>query len=306
MHTFLVALLPVMMIIITGFVLKQLNLPGSDAWRGVERITYFVLFPSLLVSTLAQRKLHGLPWQEMLQIIALVLILASVVLIAWYKLFSNSSGSTFTSIFQGGVRFNTYITLSVAYSLYGEQGLMLASVVAGFMIVIVNVLCVLAFAIWGGSARSGVRAFFKEVVTNPLIVACVVGLFLSSSGIGLNRYLGDALQMLGRAALPLGLLTVGAALNLRALRYHAMPIVISSLVQFGLKPLAIYLAFMQFGLNGVAAAVIFIAFTTPTSPSSFILARQLGGDAETMVSIITFQTLLGFVAMPLLALVLLV
>jgi predicted permease len=44
---------------------------------------------------------------------------------------------------------------------------------------------------------------------------------------------------------------------------------------------------------------------SPTAPSAYILARQLGGDTEAMASIITFQTLLAFLAMPVIALIVL-
>jgi hypothetical protein len=52
------------------------------------------------------------------------------------------------------------------------------------------------------------------------------------------------------------------------------------------------------GLGGAAAGALAIALATPTSTSSYILARQLGGDAPAMASIITFQTLAAFLVMP--------
>jgi predicted permease len=106
---------------------------------------------------------------------------------------------------------------------------------------------------------------------------------------------------MGRAALPLGLLAVGAALKLEAIHGHLKSISIASLFQFGLKPLIAVLLISQTGLSGIAAGVIIISFMTPTAVSSYILARQLGGDTQTMASIITFQTLLAFLLMPILA-----
>ena len=103
------------------------------------------------------------------------------------------------------------------------------------------------------------------------------------------------------AALPFGLLAVGAALKPEVIRGHIKPIMIASIVQFGLKPLLVALLIAEIGLSGVAAGVLIIAFIVPTAPSAYILARQLGGDTEAMASIITFQTLLAFLLMPLLA-----
>jgi hypothetical protein len=143
-------------------------------------------------------------------------------------------------------------------------------------------------------------SFIREILGNPLIIACFIGWFLSLSGIGLPYITGDILEIVGRAALPFGLLAVGAALKPTGIREHFGPIVYSSIAQFGLKPLLTSSMVLYTGLSGVAGAVLVIAFITPTAPSAYILARQLGGDTETMASIITVQTLLAFLMMPLL------
>jgi predicted permease len=226
------------------------------------------------------------------------------VLIIFRKALSKNN-ATFTSIFQGGVRFNTYITLAVAQSLYGAMGLAMGSVAAGFMIVLINLWCISVFVIWGKASYQGLLQFVKEIVGNPLIIGCTIGWFLSLSGIGLPIVVGDILEIVGRAALPFGLLAVGAALKLEGIKGHFSPIIISSIVQFGLKPLVTAVLVSYTGLNGVAAAVLIIAFMTPTAPSAYILARQLGGDTETMASIITVQTLIAFLIMPVLGALLL-
>ncbi len=82
---------------------------------------------------------------------------------------------------------------------------------------------------------------------------------------------------------------------------HIKPIVLSSVVQFGLKPMIAALLIFYNGLNGIAVGVLIIAFMTPIDPSAYILAQQLGGDTEAMASIITLQTLLAFLIMPLIA-----
>ena len=79
----------------------------------------------------------------------------------------------------------------------------------------------------------------------------------------------------------------------------------SSLVQFVLKPAAAAALIHYSGVSGVAAVVLILVFITPTAPSAYILARQLGGDTETIASIITVQTLMAFLAMPFIAMLLL-
>ncbi len=301
MGSFATALTPVLVLILVGFGLKRAAFLPEDTWPGMEKLTYFVLFPALLVETLANQSLEGVPWPGMLVVVAGTLAIAAMALVLWYRIRSSLDGPTFTSIFQGGVRFNTYIALAVAQAFFGSEGLALAAVAAGLMIVLINLLCVFVLIMYGNAAIRGLTPYVREVAGNPLVLGCAMGWFLSLSEIGLPGLSEEILEMVGRAALPFGLLAVGAALKPEAVPGHAGSIAISSIVQFGLKPASAVLLIYSVGLSGVAAAVVLVAFMVPTAPSAYILARQLGGDAEAMASIITFQTLLAFLVMPLIA-----
>src|SRR5210317_444321 len=137
MNAFTAALVPIIVLIILGYVLKRARFLSEEAWSGIEKLTYFILLPALLIRTLGKQTLVGTPWPLILAVIAGTLILSAAVLISLRR-FRNINDATFTSIFQGGVRFNTYITLAVAQSLFGIKGLAMASIAAGFMIVLIN------------------------------------------------------------------------------------------------------------------------------------------------------------------------
>lgn len=304
MGAFTNALVPVLMLILAGQALNRTGFLPKETWPGIEKLTYYFLFPALLVRSLGRQSLEGVAWLPMLIVVAGTLAVAITALVLWHRLRASVSDYTFTSVFQGGVRFNTYIAFAVAESLYGPEGLALGAVAAGFMIVLINISCVTTLTHWGSTSEKGITIIFREIVKNPLLMGCVAGILLSVSGIGVSGMADSVLEIAGRAALPLGLLAVGAALRLDLVRGHLGPITVSSTVQFGLKPLAASLLVLALGLKGVVAGVLLIFFICPTATSGYILARQLGGDTETIASIITSQTLLAFLVMPLLSMVL--
>ena len=82
-------------------------------------------------------------------------------------------------------------------------------------------------------------------------------------------------------------------------------IAVSSAIQFGLKPATTLALLMLTGLSGVAANALLIAFMVPTASSGYILARQLGGNTEAMAAIITVQSVLAAVVLPILGVMLL-
>jgi len=298
---FLIGLSPVMALIIIGYLLRKTAFLPDAAWGGIEKLTYYILFPSLLIYTLSRQNLQGSDWHSMLLVIVVTLLSAAMLLVLWHLLSRSHSDATFTSVFQGGVRFNTYIALAAAQGLYGAAGLAAGSVVVGFMVVLINIACVSVFVIWGNNAARSIQAFGRELLINPLIIACIIGWGLGLSGLGLPGFSEEILEIIGRAALPLGLLAVGAALRLDMIKGHSGAIVKSSLVQFLLKPAMAATLIHYSGLNGVAAVVLILVFMTPTAPSAYILARQLGGDTETMASIVTMQTIMAFLLMPVIA-----
>lgn len=304
MTTYLTALTPIISLILLGYVLKRIQFISNEAWSGMERLTYYVLFPALLISTLGKQSIGDIPWQSIMIASVATLLITAVVLIAVRPLLT-TSGSLFTSIFQGGIRFNTYIMFAVAFALFGERGLEVGSVAAGFMIVLINLLCIIIFAIWGKCAFQGYRQIFKELIANPLIIGCMIGWALSLTGIGLPGVTADIMEIIGRATLPFGLLAVGAGLRIGHMHNHLSAITYSSLAQFGLKPLLVITIATWLSLDDISTAVLVISFMVPTASSAYILAKQLGGDTDAMASIITAQTILGFLLMPLIGALLL-
>lgn len=292
------ALIPILAPILLGFFLKRADFLSEQSWSDLEKLTYFVLFPSLLVHTLGKQRIAEVPWPGILITVAVTLSAAAACLVVWHWLRQEVTGPTFTSIFQGGVRFNTYIALAVAGAFFGAEGLAMGAIVVGFMIVLINLFCIAALSVWGSASVRGFLPLSRAVLGNPLILACAAGWTLSLTGIGVPGVTADVLEVIGRAALPFGLLAVGAALQPAALRGHIRPSLISSVIQFGFKPLMAAVLIAATGLTGAAAGAVAIALVTPTATSSYILARQLGGDAPAMASIITFQTLAAFAVMP--------
>ena len=143
-----------------------------------------------------------------------------------------------------------------------------------------------------------VLAVLKQLVINPWIQGAAIGIFLNISGIGLHSSLNASLDLFGRAAFPIGLMLVGAGLSFKGIQNAWELIFTSLIVQFLIKPISAVLLINLFEIERVAALVILVFLSVPTAPASYILARKLGGDAPAMAAIITVQTLLAFITLP--------
>ncbi|MDX1809649.1 MAG: AEC family transporter [Sulfurospirillaceae bacterium] len=283
-------LIPIFSLILLGYFLKRIKFPATDFWPLADKLTYYVLMPSLLVYKLSNAKVdlsHTINLVGTALSSIIVVFLTLVVL----NLIIKFDNRAFTSIIQGGVRFNSYVLLAFVDSVYGDKGLVLAAIVMAFVIPFINVLCISTFAIYTRHRDFSFRAFFKTVAKNPLILACLVGGIVNYSDIAMPAVIFRAFGVLSNAALPMGLLSVGVGLELRYLHAAKSELVVATIAKLFYFPAVIYGIGMLFGLSGMPLSIAVIFGAMPTAVSGYILARELGGDVMLMASIITLQTL---------------
>ena len=146
---------------------------------------------------------------------------------------------------------------------------------------------------------SGARRLLIALASNPLILAILAGLALNLTGIGRPPVLGPLLEILGQAALPLGLLAVGAGINLSAVHGSARLLATATLLKLAVMPLLAWSLCQAVGLQGLGAFATILLNAMPTASAAYILARQLGGNAPLMAAIITVETGVALVSLPL-------
>ena len=297
MAEILSSLLPIFALIVLGALFRASGFLDAGFWRPAEKLTYFILLPALLIENLATADLAALPLYGPALII-LVSLLVTLALLLRLRRQIAPSGPEFTSVLQGAIRFNSYIGLAAAAALYGKPGLTVAAIAILALVPVGNTISVLALARYGSGKAPGAWATARAVIGNPLILACLIGAALGLSRTGLPFGAAPLLHILGTAALPLGLLAVGAALDFASFRANPREIAASVAAKLVAVPILSWASGRLLGIGGVTLAVTILFQALPTAPSSYIMARQLGGDATLMAAILTVQTLASVVTLP--------
>jgi len=294
------ALLPVFLLIVLGFVLKRTLMRLETQWHGLERLTYYVLFPMLLIQTLVKADLTKVPVAGVGGALLLSALVMSLLCLALRPALARLGvdGPAFTSIFQGAVRWQTFVALSVSANLYRDAGLALASVAMVAIIPLVNVFSVSVLAHYARPEQRSVRAIVMTVVKNPLIWACAIGLAVNVLHLPLPKIWHEVADALGRSSLAIGLLVTGAGLHLEGLLRPSVGAAVGVFLKLIVMPvLAVALA-LWFGLSGANLVIVAACSAVPASSSAYVLARQMGGDAPLLAQIITLQTILAAITMP--------
>jgi hypothetical protein len=300
MAVVIAALLPVFLLIVLGFILKRSLMPLETQWHGLERLTYYVLFPMLLIQTLVKADLTKVPVAGVGGALLVSAMLMSMLCLALRPLLARYAvdGPAFSSIFQGAIRWQTYVALAVSSNLYGDVGLALASVAMVAIIPLVNVLSVAVLAHYASPKKQPVGAIVMTVVRNPLIWACAIGLALNVSHIPLPRIWHEVADALGRSSLAIGLLVTGAGLHLEGMFRPSIAASVAVFLKLILMPVMAVALALWFGLTGSNLAIVTACSAVPASSSAYVLARQMGGDAPLLAQIITLQTIVAAITMP--------
>ncbi len=285
------SLIPIFALIIFGYLFKKISFPSHDFWPMADKLTYYILMPSLLILTLSQAKFENNSFELILSsTLAIFLTLLTLVI---FNKFNQTNSSSFTSVVQGGIRFNTYVFLALSGSIFGSEGLVIAAIIISFAIPILNIFCISIFAIYSDNQKINILFILKSIFKNPLIIASIIGVLINILGFQMPLSLENFLKILSAAALPLGLLSIGYALVLKDIKSAKKDMLVSIIAKFIVLPAFIFFISKYLELDALAISVLVLFAIMPTAPSSFILARELKGDLQLITSIITVQTILA-------------
>jgi len=294
MLPFLQALLPVVIIVAIGRVLAWRQVISLEGWRGIERVSYYLLFPALIIREIARAPLETAPWGLALALIGAQLVLGAVGLLANVSRGTPAKGS----IIQSNVRWTAFVALSLAGALFGGEGLALVAVSAAAMIPIANILSVGALTKFADAAPGRTPNVMRDLATNPLIIACIIGIALNLMKIAPTGVVDTTFGLLGQSVIALGLLTAGAGVDFQALKRAGSRTLVWSLIRLIGLPLAALGFGFLLNLPPLHILIAVICTATPTATNCYILAKQLGGDAPLSANLIAVQTVLSILTMP--------
>ena len=295
---------PVFLLIILGNFLRRIKVPDISFWEINDKLCYWVLIPALLFHYISQINLSS----EMLYSYSVIIYVGFFIAILTVLILGKLLGyppERWTSILQGAVRQNAFIALAITGSLFGDEGLKIASIFMLIYVPSINIIIVTTMVMNFGQSKKNASnneliTVFVELSKNPFILAMITGLIFSIIQSEKLKVIIDTSGLLGSAALPIMLLTIGAKIKVRDLALTITPIIISNFLKLLALPLIAFFVANYLGLSEIEVVVAVIFAAVPTAVSSHTLARQFGADDQLMTSIITTQVILSFITIPIL------
>ncbi len=200
---------------------------------------------------------------------------------------------------QGVFRANTAIIgLAFCANAYGPKGLAIGALYAGAMTILFNILGVITLS---QSLQPGLRmkwgATIKQIVKNPLIIGIVAGLIYKNSIGTLPITFLQTGQFLADISLPVALICAGATFDLKSMFKTSDISIWASFGRLIIAPVVTIIVGKLWGLPTMEFGVLFMMSASPVAAASYVMVRNMGGNATAAANILGMTTFVGmFVA----------
>ncbi|EPF71012.1 AEC family transporter [Acinetobacter rudis] len=287
---------PSIALIVLGFYLKRTKVLELNFWDGAEKLNYYILFPSLLFLSLAKANTQISQMSTVLGIIFVLMFLltTTVYLVAWIR---HTPVARIGVYVQSLLRFNTYIGLSIATTLNNPEVKSLLINILAIAIPAVNVISILSLT---PRQQLNLKNIFISLIKNPLISSCLLGMTVNYLDIPIWSGFESVLNIFSSSSLMLGLLCVGAAIQIREIRQHLVRALNMSVLRLVVLPTLVFAITYAMGLGHAETMALLIFFAIPTASSAYVLTKILRGDHSLMAGVIGLQTALSAITLPLL------
>ena len=301
------ALLPVFLTIVLGAGLRTLQMVRDDQWAAVDHICYYILFPAIIVKEIAGANFAGLPVGRMALALILGVIVMSAVLLAVRRplcALLALDGPRYSSLFQGATRWHTFIALAIVPPLFGNGALALAAIAAAAMTPLLNVINVAVLGIYAAGRPPGAaipapgdrpqsfRALLRDRHSLPG----------ARNSFAENHPRNAGYHRQGRAG-------PGPAGSWRGIAFHELratgaTLALATVLKLIAMPLLVYAFTEILSVSGTPQHVAVICAAVPTGSGAYVLAKQMGGDAPLVASILTLQVIVAALTLPLITMLL--
>lgn len=292
-------IVPIFLVIIVGWIIRKKQFMPDGFLGPANQLVYYLAIPALIFRAISQASFHE-QFSGLVLLITLLCIL-SIFLAVWAAALLSGmdrrlKGTFIQCTFHGNLG---YIGLAVVFYYLGDAGLAKAGIFAGFIMILQNILAVITLqlhAVQVNTKGPAVRENIRRILGHPVILSALAGMGVSVAGIRLPVIVERSLSILSSMALPLALLLIGASLSFDLIRARLRAVLAVSLFKLMALPGLGILLFNVFGIPPADYLPAFILLAAPTATLTYVMAREMQGDAEFAVAAISGCTLLSAVS----------
>lgn len=283
------AVLPLFVLMLIGAAVKWKGLLTAGEVSRLNHMIFVVCYPCMMFENL-----YG---ADLAQAFDLGLILfgvgsvltvcaVSIPIVMKIEPSQRSRGAMIQAIYRSNF---IIMGLPMAINVYGRGNVAVTAVLIAVVVPLYNVLAVVILEVFRGG-KPNVKTVVKGVVTNPIILGAIAGLFFVFTGIRLPAPIETVIGDLSVTATTMALVVLGASFSFRSLERCRRNLVICVTGRLIAVPGIFLTAAAAAGFRGVAFVSLVSMLAAPTAISSYTMAESMGSDGELAGNCVIFSS----------------
>ena len=293
MQNFLISfevIFPIFLLMVLGFFVRRVNILSDGTVKQLNNSVFRVFLPVMVFKNIYESEIEEVFDLRMIlfAVIAVVCCIAVLYIAIPITVKENARrGVMIQAIFRSNF---VIFGLPVTEALCGRSASGTASVLVAIVIPLFNLAAVVTLELFR-SNKPNFKKIMRGIVTNPLIIASLLGLAVSLCGVRFPTVIEKTVGNVASIATPLALIVLGASLRFSSVGRNMRCLLFGVTSKLILVP-AVFLSIAAFGLGfrGEKLAILLTLFASPTAVSSFTMAQQMGGDDELAGQLVVFGT----------------
>lgn len=290
----LTTIIPVFAVIFLGWIAREKRFLTPELMGPANRLVFYFAIPAMIFQAVSKSSFtsHFHPAVVLASLAAVSMVFVLAWITAQVRQLAPSRKATFV---QSAIHGNLgYIGLAVAYFFLGQDGLVRAGILAGFIMILQNFLAVLILHRYGGQSREHpVRAIMQKIVGNPVIVAAAAGIGVSLTRTVFPQVVDRILTILSGMALPLALLLIGASISMGPIKDQIRDWLGAGVLKLLVLPALGLALFRLLVIQPADYMPALILLACPSATLIYTMAGEMNGDVELAVICISASTLLS-------------
>lgn len=288
--------IPIFLVMVLGWGLKQTGMLNDNFVTVANKFNFQVTLPVLLLRDISSVDIRAVFDLNYVLFCAAASSACFWLIWAGTKLFLKDRYMTGAFV-QASFRSSAAVMgLAFIQNIYGTSAmgpLMILGAVPLYNIYSVIVLTFEGQQSQNADKKGKIREACVNILKNPIIISIFLGLLLSLGNIRFPVMVDKTINSVAQMATPLALVTLGAGFEGKKALTKLKPTLAASFVKLAVQPLIFVPVALALGFQGEKLTGILIMLASPTTPSCYIMAKNMGNDGTLTASIVVATTLLA-------------
>ncbi len=294
------ATLPVFLVIVLGYVLMQTKMLNENFVTVANKFNFQVTLPFLVFKDISSANVRENFDLKFVLFCAGATTLCFFTIWGVTKLFVKDT-SIHGAFVQASFRSSAAV-MGIAFiqNIYGNSGMAPMMIIGS--VPLYNVFSVIVLTMEANEEVQGydrIKKAMLGILTNPIIIGILLGLLVSISGITFPTVVNKTVQSIASMASPLALIAIGAGFEGKKALGKIKPTIWVAAIKLVFQTMVFLPIACMMGFRTEKLIAILIMLAAPTTPSCYIMAKNMKNDGVLTASSVVVTTLCSSVTLTL-------